>query len=235
MPESKYYLDGELKVIEDELGRKQVGISKRAVFTHDALEDLEKIEDEFVQRLRKFKLNFNEETLTQEEQINRDIAHVRFFLEESKSVEDVLTGAIWGPADITSPYGGVFFYGVHQVEMCVRAFGYYVQSALVTRKKDAIAVGQLLYGDGKLVTLNLMKDFGADFAMCITGSRKQVFRQMPRAYDDYMPALRAFTDMFKTGKRPVSYENMLNPIAILEAMEASILTGSMETVEDIAL
>jgi hypothetical protein len=84
MPDSKYYLDGELKVIEDELGRKHVGISKRAVFNHDALEDLEKIEDEFVQRLRKFKLQFNEEALIQEEQLDRDITHVRFFLEESK-------------------------------------------------------------------------------------------------------------------------------------------------------
>ena len=84
MPESKYYLDGELKVIEDELGRKQVGISKRAIFNGDALADLGRIEDEFVKRLKKFKLQFREEACTQEEEIDSDIAHVRFFLEESK-------------------------------------------------------------------------------------------------------------------------------------------------------
>jgi predicted dehydrogenase len=57
------------------------------------------------------------------------------FVKSLKDPQEIISGATYGPCDIKSPYGGVFFYGIHQVEMALNAFGFDVSSVLLTQNR----------------------------------------------------------------------------------------------------
>jgi hypothetical protein len=80
MDQHSYYLDNELRVLQTPDGSKHVGISKKAIFPHDALDSLEKIEDEFVTRLKKFREAISEEIDTQESEIQKGLDHAMFLV-----------------------------------------------------------------------------------------------------------------------------------------------------------
>jgi hypothetical protein len=60
-----------------------------------------------------------------------------------------------GPCELDSPYGGVFFYGIHTVEMALRGFGYDVAS-VHAHTGGAHATATLTTESGKLITLQLL-------------------------------------------------------------------------------
>ncbi|MCE5340165.1 MAG: Gfo/Idh/MocA family oxidoreductase [Planctomycetaceae bacterium] len=143
---------------------------------------------------------------------------------------DVLAGTMYGPADLKSKWGGVFFYGIHQVDAALNVFGYNVVKVLITKNGNG-STGQMIYSDGKIVTLNLVKQGHHGFfidAMCTKG-----FIQQTIVYDEnpYLNGIKTFTKMFKSGIEPEKYENILKPVQVLEAMEKSIASGKIENVE----
>lgn len=145
-----------------------------------------------------------------------------------------LAGALYGPCDIRSEYGGVFFYGIHQVAMALEAFGYNVGSTLVA-KSGGDATGQLIYPDGLVVTLNFIRSGCKGFHITAVGEKRSMHKALARDADPFSASLKKIAAMFKTGKEPETHERLLAPIAVLEALGKSVKSGRVAKVARITL
>ena len=159
-----------------------------------------------------------------------ELADVEVIVKDMDGMGDILAGATHGPCDLKSKWGGVFFYGIHQVEMVLKAFGYNVSSVLVTKNGNG-ATGQLIYSDGKIVTMNLIKNDSPGFSITAVGKKGVLHKAIAFDKNIFLNGIKIFTEMFKTGKEPLSRQKMLKPVLVLEALEKSVKSGVKEKVE----
>lgn len=136
----------------------------------------------------------------------------------------------YGPCDVESPHGGIFFYGIHQVEMVLKAVGYDVTHVLVTRHGDN-GTAQMMYANGMIATLNLIKVGSPGFVCHAVGEQGEHGQKMPMDENPYLHGIQTFCHMFKTGEEPETYEHMLRPVQVLEALKKSVASGKLEAVE----
>jgi len=153
----------------------------------------------------------------------------RAFVRKLEGLGRVVAGTLHGACDLHSKYGGIFFYGIHQVDAALNAFGYNVSRVLVTKNGNG-ATGQLLYSDGKIVTLNLVREGCPGFSIGAVGAEGGIFKPLVFDKNTYLAGVRLIVKMFKTGEEPCSAEQMLKPVQVLEAMEKSVKSGSTERV-----
>ncbi len=150
------------------------------------------------------------------------------FRKKIKSMGPLHVLHLAGPGDYKSQYGGIWFYGIHQVDLMVELLGTAPRTAeFIVNQKCSTAV--ITYPDDITVTLNFShppertcaQGFTM-YAVCREGTLAE-----PAATPDspYVASTRLFTRMFKTGKEPFSDARMLAPIAVLEALEKSLKTG----------
>jgi|GEM_PF-155732 len=128
-----------------------------------------------------------------------------------------------GPTDIESPYGGVYFYGVHSVDPLLYIFGDKVTKVRVTVSGKS-ATGTLVFEDGMLATIIFMtqtweKRLFAETKKGVVELKSDVQESDPPKYYADM------VDMFRTGREHRSHESILHSIAVLEALDKSIRTG----------
>lgn len=134
----------------------------------------------------------------------------------------------FGPVDINSTWGGVFFYGVHLVEPLMYIFGEDITKARVSRNGDN-ATAELAFSNGMLATLIFLKkaykfEMYAETKDGIIPLKSRMEEKDPgKAYDDMV-------EMFRTGKEPRSHNSILKGIAILEALERSVGSQDWEEV-----
>ena len=125
----------------------------------------------------------------------------------------------YGPADLDSPYGGIFFYGVHLVQPLMYIFGDDIVRVKVTRNGSK-GSASLLYKNGLFATLI----FGGLFYGWTTYlETKDGVVELKSRVNEPDPPLND-TDMikmFRTGKEPRSHESILKCVAVLEALEKS--------------
>jgi predicted dehydrogenase len=160
------------------------------------------------------------------------LPHQKSFVSFKKKLdqaESIVAAGTVGPCDLKSPHGGVFFYGIHQVDMVLVAFGYDVEAVRMTRNGDN-ATGQLLYQDGKIVTMDLIKAGAPGFGIHAVTNEGVVSKSIKMDANIYLGGIRTFIKMFRTGKEPVPAEQMLRPVAVLEALQKSQKSGKAERV-----
>lgn len=140
-----------------------------------------------------------------------------------------------GPCDLKSPWGGIFFYGVHQVDVLIHLLGYEVTYAQVNLNGD-YSTGTLYYKDGIIATLNLLKDRVAGFYIMAIGEKDTLARKLEFDNKMFLPGIKIFTEMFRTKKEPTyftDYTKILAAVAILEALQKSIeRNGEKIQIED---
>ncbi|MEN6384058.1 MAG: Gfo/Idh/MocA family oxidoreductase [Phycisphaerales bacterium] len=153
----------------------------------------------------------------------------RQFLLKKKRIGLVLAGATYGVCDVDSPYGGIFFYGIHQVEMALRAFGFNVKQVYISRNPNG-ATGQLIYSDNKIITLNFIKEGCCGFSIGAVGEKGGVFENIVFDSDPYLAGIKTFTRMFKTRQEPETHENLIVPIKVIEALAKSLKSHKIERV-----
>ena len=129
-----------------------------------------------------------------------------------------------GPCDIKSKYGGVFFYGIHQIDMVVRLLGHDITHAELNRGKTN-HTATLYSANGAISTMNLINEGRPAFHLSAIGEKGRLDSVIN--YDDntYLTGIRSFCKMFKTGKTDETRESILMPVAALEALEKSLKTG----------
>ena len=129
-----------------------------------------------------------------------------------------------GPCDVESEWGGVFFYGIHQVDMAVRLLDNDVTHAQVNLGEHN-HTGTLYSSSGSVSTLNLFTQGHSAFHVSVICEKGRVDRVIGYDENPYLGGTSAFCDMFKTGNTDETRESMLKPVAVLEALEKSIVQG----------
>lgn len=148
--------------------------------------------------------------------------------EQVKTMSEFNNVVRYGPADIESPYGGIFFYGIHLVQPLMYMFGNDIKVVRINKYgKKAGAV--LIFENGlqaNLVfsTLHYGWETFAETKSGIVELKTRVPETNPdRCYRDLV-------EMFRSGKEPLAHESILKCIAVLEALERSASTEKWEDV-----
>ncbi|HOX06228.1 MAG TPA: Gfo/Idh/MocA family oxidoreductase [Planctomycetota bacterium] len=129
-----------------------------------------------------------------------------------------------GPSDIHSPYGGVYFYAIHQAEAVVRLLGLEATDALLNPSGSG-GTATVWFKGGVVATMNLLPKNCPGFHATAVCDKAVVSRMLPSDPDPYLTGIRSWVGMFR-GKRPLyTAREMLAPIAILEALAKSLRTG----------
>jgi len=138
--------------------------------------------------------------------------------------ESVLIFNSSGPSDLLSKYGGVFFYGIHQVDCAVEVFGIDALSVSL-HPSGPNAVATIEFSGDRLATLNLIKSHSAGFHWRFCTDHGD--HVLPDKNDPvpYLNSAKLVSDFLKTGAVPFTRERMLAPIAILEALKTAFTRG----------
>lgn len=146
-------------------------------------------------------------------------------LKDMKGVNQVVR---YGPLELDSQYGGVFFYGAHLVQPLLYLFGDTVQKVQVHQNgKNSSA--SLVFKDGMLATLIFTtKKYGwsthIETEEGIIPLQSRIEEKKPdKNYVDMV-------EMFKTGKEPRSHSSIIHCVSVLEALEKSVTSGQWEEV-----
>jgi predicted dehydrogenase len=143
------------------------------------------------------------------------------FKKAVRKIGPVISLTTSGPVDLKSKWGGIFFYGIHQVDAIIDLLGTDVARVNVQKHgRDGLAT--LLYKDGPMVTMYCVKDGPYGFHWSAIGQKGTVDWTARFDTDAYLAGARVYTRMFRTGKEPYSRERMLAPVAVLEAMDRSL-------------
>lgn len=151
-------------------------------------------------------------------------AHIEGTFDMKKQVEEMgeISHVIFsGPVDLESPYGGIFFYGVHLVQPLMYIFGDDIRKVRIT-SSGKNATGSMVWENGMLATM-IFKNLSWGFGRFVE-TKDGAVELKPRV-EESDPA-RNYTDMvemFRTGKEPRSHESILKSVAVLEALEKSAL------------
>lgn len=129
-----------------------------------------------------------------------------------------------GPVDIKSKYGGIFFYGIHQVDSIVDLLGAEAKTAFVQRN-GVNGVATITYKDGPVVTINCIKKGGGGFHWRICAEKEVISHAHQGDANPYLSSAKIIRKLIATGKNPFPRDRMLAPVAILEALDKSLKTG----------
>jgi predicted dehydrogenase len=134
-----------------------------------------------------------------------------------------------GPADLESPYGGIFFYGIHIVQPLMYIFGDDIRRVRVSQSgKNATAT--LVFGNEMLATL-IFKNLSYGWRTFVETKEGTV--ELKSRIEESVPG-KNYTDMvemFRTGREPLAHESILKSIAVLEALERSASNDEWVKVE----
>jgi predicted dehydrogenase len=128
-----------------------------------------------------------------------------------------------GPADPASPYGGIWFYGIHPVDVALRLVGGDIGEVHVERTGRTV-VARVRVGD-TLVVVNLVAPdevTRVPFHAMVVGATGVAAR--PLVLDDWYvaPGLEAFLRMVASGRPPIDHDDLLRPIRVLDAVAMAL-------------
>ena len=134
---------------------------------------------------------------------------------------------VFGPLGQAPSGSSIVWYGVHTFEMLQRVMGNGAQSVRVLEDESGI-VAVVSYGDNRRGVAELNNG-----AFVYGGSLRDPKRAVPfvadmsRAYSDLLVLIETF---FRTGQAPVTTEDTLEIMALLDATERAVQSGREETV-----
>ncbi|MFD4672522.1 Gfo/Idh/MocA family oxidoreductase [Lentzea sp. NPDC058450] len=120
-----------------------------------------------------------------------------------------------GPVDPASPYGGIFFYGIHPVDVALRLAPGPVHSHEVTRLPDRIVVTAEVGSTEVEISLML-----GDAPFTVSADSARQVLELDEHY--FVPGLEAFLTMAATGTAPIGHDDLLRPIQLLTATAKAI-------------
>ena len=134
----------------------------------------------------------------------------------------------YGPVDLDSEYGGVFFYGVHILQPLMFMFGEDIQRVKITRngKKGSAS---LVFKSGLYATL-IFKNVSYGWETYVETKKGLVELKSRIPESDPIKIYSDIVEMFRTRVEPRSHQSILTEVAVLEALEKSALNEKWEDV-----
>ena len=149
-------------------------------------------------------------------------ASYRAFAKKMRQLGSIQAVVATGPCDIKSKWGGIFFYGIHQVDMVLRLLGTDIRWAEIHRGAGDNHTATLTYRDGCVATLNLVGGAAPGFHLSAIGEKGRIDEPITSDASSYLSGVRDFCAMFRTGQTDETAQTMLGPVAVLEALEKSL-------------
>ncbi|MBE6687967.1 MAG: Gfo/Idh/MocA family oxidoreductase [Ruminococcaceae bacterium] len=140
---------------------------------------------------------------------------------------NVLGGNLNFPGDTESIYDGIFFYASHAVEIMLTVFGYDIKSVIAS-KTLSNRISVIAKYDSFQVTLNFVPS--PDYMLTVYGDKKS-FNVTLDISTIYKLGFEKFAEMLKTGKKPLSFEKMVKPVYVIDAIDKSLKLNKEVTVE----
>lgn len=137
----------------------------------------------------------------------------------NKAFGTLLGGAMNFPGDLESKYEGLFFYGSHLVEMMLSVFGYDVKSVYATSVKSS-RIGVLAKYNDFTVSLSYLAE-AKEYLLTVYGSEKSYTIPMDMAVI-YKLGFAKFIEMLKTKRMPLSFDDLVKPVYVIDAILKSI-------------
>ena len=151
--------------------------------------------------------------------------------ERAQSLGEVRLAQITAPADLKSEYGGIFFYANHGVEIAFTLCGHGVQS-VTAREGHGNIIAVLRYPDGRLVDLTLVSSVKSGYWATLHGTEGRLSEPIDIS-NSYQEGLAVFLEMIRTGQRPLTNEQLLEPTRLLHAIMQSLDGGQEVLISEI--
>jgi predicted dehydrogenase len=123
-----------------------------------------------------------------------------------------------------SEYGGVTFYGIHAAELALQLSGANVNDVTV-EKADAYEVRLAMWAKSTEVVIRLLQPLpgeGSSFSAEVFKGDHSIARRIILP-DNYMaPVLDRFVRMIETGKAPLSRQELLAPVQLMELAQTAL-------------
>lgn len=136
-------------------------------------------------------------------------------------------GTLVAPVSMENEYGGFFFYSSHLAEMCLRVFGY--DPIAVTAKSFNGNVVALVEYENYTISLQFVGDSYVYFGQIVNASG--VYARNVDISIIYRHECEQFADMLRYGKMSHSYEELIAPVFLMNAIHQSYTTGKRVEVE----
>jgi hypothetical protein len=158
--------------------------------------------------------------------LSYDVLMLQNTVKKARASEELLSAMINYQADPASEYDGFFFYSPHLVEIALTVFGYEMQSVLAV-DHDGFRTAIARYKDCDVV-LNFAKGAADSIGVIITKS-KNIVRNLDSSLI-YPQEVEHFIHMLRSGEMPLSFEQLVMPVRVINAIERSVKTGTFETI-----
>lgn len=136
----------------------------------------------------------------------------------------LLGGGVAAPLSFNNEYGGFYFYSSHLAEILMAIFGYDVKSVIAVEKNGNVT-GIARYNDLD-VTMHF-NDGYYGYSAGMFGKKGSARREIDISLC-YQHECQIFADMLRTGKMSHTYEELIAPVFLLNAIEKSYLNGGQE-------
>ena len=129
-----------------------------------------------------------------------------------------------GPCDVRSRYGGVFFYGIHQVDMVLRILGYDVNQVGIHKGKSGNHLATMSWRSGCVATMHLIGSGSAQvpFHLSVVGTKGRLDQLIELDESMYLSGIRRFVRTFRRRQSLDSVASMLGPVIVLEGLEKAL-------------
>ncbi len=132
--------------------------------------------------------------------------------------------AFSAPIDLENPYGGFFFYSQHLVQMVLTVFGCRVQSVIAKKREDSITV-IFRYPEADVTGVYGVGSYNA-YGGSLYFQTKLCHFECPVTEDMFDKELLEYAELVRTGKMEESYEELIYPVTLLQAIFTSMNTNT---------
>lgn len=140
-------------------------------------------------------------------------------LRNSDRMERVFGGSVSAPISMKNEWGDFFFYSQHLVQIMTEVFGHDVESILAVGREDA-ATFIARYAD-----YDVTGHYGTLGYSATIYEKTQTHHLNLSLETAYLSEFRRFEHMVRTGGMPETYEELITPVFILNAIKESLDTG----------
>ncbi len=138
-------------------------------------------------------------------------------------------GTLVAPVSLDNEYGGFYFYSSHLAEMCLRVFGYN-PIAVTAKERNGNVTAMVEYTD-YTVCLQFVNDSGAFYGQIVNDGG--VYARNIDISIIYRHECEEFADMLRNGKMAYSYEQLIAPVFLLNAIYKAYTTGKRVEVQNV--
>ena len=145
--------------------------------------------------------------------------------------DKIRSGDVTAPVSMVNEYGNFWFYAAHLTEICLRVFGSNPEWVWACEHKGGVCA--VVHYPGFDIT-NHFTDQAYHYSVTLHTTDGIVHQ--PLAIDDFiLLECRSFAKMLRHGTMDFTYEELVRPVSVLEAIVRSCRSGCKEAIAPVVL